>query len=144
MTHSRNEKVFAHLRYVDNVSDCHGFDLLAQFQKDEFRLIDSRVVYGGGYRYEWQRGPDDQRGLLGIGTIHERATYIDRVAEQDLWRANVYVSIGRECAPIPDSWLTFSAYAQPAFADTSDSLCGNPSMSFSEKPLRQGSTERIV
>ena len=116
---TKNEdNVFMHLRYVRAISGRHGFDVLWQYGQDEFALIDSRFVFGGGYRYEWTQS-EERRGLLGLGAIRERERYLSGV-EQDLWRGNVYVTLGRPVSFIPDSTLTFSAYAQPAFSSLDD------------------------
>lgn len=111
---------FFHLRYVRDVKGRHGFDLLAQYSKDEFELIDRRTVFGGGYRYEWWEGDRGQAGLLGIGAIHEQESYVDRVAEQELWRANLYAHVETPLHVASDTALSFSTYLQPAFEDTGD------------------------
>ena len=113
-----DDNQFAHIRYVRGLGGRHGFDVLAQYQQDEFALIDSRTLFGGGYRYEWAQS-GARRGLLGIGAIREKERYTTG-ARSDLWRANLYVTFGQPVEVIPDSWLTFSAYAQPALRDTGD------------------------
>jgi len=111
---------FAHLRYVRDIRGRHGVDVLAQYSSDEFELVERRVLWGGGYRYQWWRGTGEQAGLLGAGAIRERERYVDLPREQELWRANLYLHVETPVEVADNTRVSFSAYAQPAFEDAGD------------------------
>ncbi len=114
------DNAFVHLRYVRPLGGPHGFELLAQFSQDQFESLDQRIVFGGGYRFEWKPGSDTERGLLGVGVIREYERYVDINQEQRLWRGNFYVTVSNPVSFARDASISLSAYAQPALEEISD------------------------
>jgi len=111
---------FAHLRYTRKIDGPHGIEAIVQYSQDQFELLDQRLVYGVGYRFEWQPGTDDERGLLGLGVIREHERYVSVRKEQRLWRANLYLTIAQPVSFARDASVSLSAYAQPAIDDLND------------------------
>jgi hypothetical protein len=111
---------FAHLRYVRNLSSPHGVEVYAQYGQDEFELLDRRVVLGGGYRFEWKEGTEDERGLFGVGVMREHERYTNLIVEQRLWRLNTYFTLATPLDLARGGSLSLSAYAQPSLEDFSD------------------------
>ncbi len=115
------EIAFVHLRYASQINGgTHGYEVFAQHSRDIFASLTKRNVVGGGYRFEWIKGTDSQRGLLGIGAIDEHEEYEGSTVEQDTLRANLYVTAATPIGGNENAVFAISAYAQPAFDDTSD------------------------
>lgn len=111
---------FAHFRYTRDLAGPHGFEVLAQYSEDEFANLDRRDVYGGGYRYQWERGTGTRRGLAGIGVIRELEQYVDNVGERRRWRANLYMTVARPFQSGGDASIGLTTYLQPALGSDSD------------------------
>ncbi len=111
---------FFHLRYVRQVKQPHGFEIMAQQSRDEFDSLDRRTVYGGSYRYEWQPAVDGRHGALGLGVIREHERYTENTPGQRVWRANVYSTLARPVHFLDDGEVGLTLYGQPALNDPGD------------------------
>lgn len=111
---------FMHARWVHLLSDTWATEAFAQWEKDEFDRLASRVLTGGGARYTLLQKPDEYIFALGLGAFREYektnlGTYID---EQHLTRVNSYYSFK---AKLSDTWSFLqTTYYQPSANKMSD------------------------
>ena len=107
-----------HLRYARPLREPHGFEVFTQYGQNRFIKLDRRTLAGVGYRFEWKQGTPSERGVIGLGVMREHERYVGLEEEQKLWRGNLYVSWA---TPLTSKIsISLTAYAQPAFEDTSD------------------------
>ena len=110
---------FLHARYVRALTGRSGVEGFLQTQQDRFQKLDARHLIGVGYRFE-TRSPNQRRVLLGLGGFAEREQFVDLVAAETNYRANVYVTAEVPLNFTNQTTLSLSAYVQPKFSDPSD------------------------
>ena len=115
-----DDTAFAHLRYARHNGSAHGFEVFAQYEEDVFASLTSRELIGGGYRYEWKPGSDNERGLAGVGLFHETEEYTITSVVRKTTRINSYVTLATPVNEAGTASVALTAYAQPAVDDFSD------------------------
>ena len=89
------QKIYAHLRYIHNISDkYHVYEIALQSEDDEFRLIKVRRLIAAGYRHHF--APASKFKLFtGAGLLYEfiKFTTTTDPTERN-FRASLYASIG--------------------------------------------------
>lgn len=106
-----------HLRFARSWNDFPTIEAFAQTQFDQFKLLRSRDLLGGGLRF--QLGRTEKGGsYLGTGLFHEWESIKDPGSNQEDWRGNLYLSFLRT---FDELWITsLTVYYQPALDEFSD------------------------
>ena len=113
-------KAFGHLRHIHSSGFEHfNFELFAQTQEDEFKLIKNRSLGGAGVRYELFSLFEGDKFYFGLGGFYEHVTYTSEVdPNESNGRMNSYLSY---LIPFNNkSHLAYTLYYQPKFNDFSD------------------------
>jgi len=115
-------KAFAHIRYIHSLTTDERlvYELFTQFENDEFRQINSRILGGAGLRYKIFNSKQNGKGFFGLAAFSEDIRYknpqIDP-SEKNI-RLNSYlaysVGFGNK------STFSYSLYYQPKVNDFSD------------------------
>ena len=111
---------FVHLRFIQAHSERIANEQYLQFQDDEFKLLDGRVLAGGGIRYLLTPKLPDLKLHLGVGAYYtkEKWAEVDGQIEEDYARASFYLSYKQQ---ITDNiFLLNTLYAQPRLSQASD------------------------
>lgn len=109
-----------HLRHTEEWRDRVAWEAFAQWQRNEFTRLSSRLLLGGGLRWDLLDPPRKEAGnrlYLGTGAFAENES-IRSEPDRNTIRANLYLS-----AVFPvfaDSSLSGTFYFQPAFDDPGD------------------------
>ena len=100
-----------HLRYTRELTAAHYAELYTQYEYNRFVALNSRKLYGAGYRLKLQYFN------LGIGAFNEREEILDR-SNQNANRGNIYLSSSIK----NKTGLEFSSiiYYQPSFKRSND------------------------
>jgi len=101
---------FAHLRYRYHFTPRYAVESFAQWQKDEFARLNSRILLGGGVRIT------QMQQHIGIGAFHEReqlqSSKIDRNnLKPSTWRGNIYLALQHK---FKHAAISDTLYYQPA------------------------------
>ncbi|MBX3041588.1 MAG: DUF481 domain-containing protein [Bdellovibrionaceae bacterium] len=106
-----------HLRFARSWVDFPTAEAFAQTQFDQFKLLRSRDLLGGGLRFQLERSPKNGF-FLGTGLFHEWEAIKDPGTSQEDWRGNIYLSLLRT---LDELWLmSITLYYQPALDEFSD------------------------
>lgn len=85
------DKTFLHYRYIHLAKADLSWELFAQIEKDEFKLLKLRSLAGGGLRILLHKNDDRSLARLGVGLFNSREEYEDLAATvEELIRANFY------------------------------------------------------
>lgn len=100
-----------HLRYTRNLFESNFLETYTQYQYDKFRALNSRQLYGLGYRYV------DKYFNYGVGAFYEHEELESR-QNQDAVRGNIYISGLKKTS----SGLEYSSiiYLQPSLKRSND------------------------
>lgn len=105
-------KAYSHVRYIHTTYfDDLKVEAFAQLQSDEFRLIKSRVLGGGGIRYKLFSLFGNDKGYLGLGAFNESITYSSNDPDEDNVRFNTYFAYTINITK--DSQFSYTLYYQP-------------------------------
>lgn len=85
---------FYHIRWMHSLSTSLSSELFAQYQDDEFTRLTSRVLLGGGARFQLISIPDRQMVTAGLGAFRIKEKYdLQTYEDVDLyWRYNAYLT----------------------------------------------------
>jgi putative salt-induced outer membrane protein YdiY len=85
---------FLHGRWVHLLNNQWALEGFAQWEKDEFDNLNSRVLAGAGGRYTIAQEADVYSFALGFGGFreHEKVDLVDHEEINHLWRVNTYYS----------------------------------------------------
>ncbi len=114
------DKQTFHLRHTRDWRERVAWEAFGQWQRNDFTRLQSRVLLGGGLRWdllEPARKEDGERLYLGTGAFHERES-IRSGPDRNAMRANLY--LGAVMPVFADSTLSGTVYFQPAFDDPGD------------------------
>ena len=120
------QKLYAHLRYIHNITDkYHVYELAAQTEEDEFRLIQHRRLVAGGYRQRFFQDDKKFKVFVGLGVIFENIRYISpqENPDENNLRASTYASLSYEFKE--DMSTSFISYYQPKLDEFSDFVTVN-------------------
>ncbi|HRO67144.1 MAG TPA: DUF481 domain-containing protein [Pseudobdellovibrionaceae bacterium] len=106
-----------HLRLARSWTSFPTTEVFAQTQFDQFKLLKSRDLLGGGLRFHWSETKKSD-AYFGSGLFHEWERIKEPGSNQEDWRGNFYLSYLRF---LDELWMTsLTLYYQPAFDDVSD------------------------
>lgn len=112
-------KAFGHLRHIHATPLEHfNFELFAQLQEDEFKLIKNRSLAGAGVRYELFSLLDNDKFYFGLGGFYEHVTYTSSDPNESNARMNSYLAYSLNFGD--KSRFSYTLYFQPKFSDFSD------------------------
>ena len=120
------QKLYAHLRYIHNITDkYHVYELAAQTEEDEFRLIRHRRLVAAGYRHRFFQNDAKLKAFVGVGAIYENIRYTDPQTNpnENNARASTYASLSYMFKK--DMSASVISYYQPKFSDTEDFVTVN-------------------
>ncbi len=118
------QKLYAHLRYIHNITDRYNvYELAAQTEEDEFRLIRSRRLVAAGYRHRFFQRDKNLKAFVGIGAIYEYIHYTHDNPNEENARASMYASLTYTFKK--DMSTSVISYYQPKFNDTADFVTVN-------------------
>ena len=105
-------KYYLHLRHIHALSkESVRAEFFAQAQDNEFKLLDSRLLAGAGFRFRIFEIFDNGKGYLGVGALYENIRYTSNDPQEYNIRFNSYfaytVTLG------DDSELTYGFFYQP-------------------------------
>ncbi len=111
---------FLHSRWTHLLTDKWSAEAFAQWEKDEFDNLNSRVLTGGGGRYLLAQEKNIYAFAIGLGAFREveKQNLISYQETKRLWRINTYYSYKYQL----NDQFTFvnTAYAQPSTSDIQD------------------------
>lgn len=114
------DKSFAHLRFMHEISKRTTVESYLQHQTDDFKLLESRALIGGGMRFNLT--PDHPRiGLaIGVGAYYTEEKFdLDSYRiEEDYARASTYFVYQHQLSKT--STISNTLYVQPRFSRPSD------------------------
>lgn len=115
---------FVHFRYIHHNSERFAWESFMQYQDDEFKLLDSRKLIGGGVRYDLSVEQTYQLSL-GLGAYYTEEVHQLAATElrEDYARANSYVSYSQQLTDT--ATISNTLYWQPRFSRLSDSYVYN-------------------
>lgn len=118
------QKLYAHLRYIHNLTDRYNvYELAAQTEEDEFRLIQSRRLVAAGYRHRFFQRNKKLKAFVGLGAIYEIIRYTQDNPNEKNARASMYASLSYRFKK--DMSTSVISYYQPKFDDTADFVTVN-------------------
>ena len=119
------DKGFAHLRFINELSDRLSGELFLQKEYNEFTLLKDRELAGAGLRVALvQSGRQDDKDLstslyLGIGMMWENELLdLSPDEETEIYRSTNYISCSLKANDT--TTLAATAYYQPDLEETSD------------------------
>lgn len=116
-------KLFAHTRYMHTLTDKTVMgEIFLQFQNDEFKRINNRLLGGGGVRFEIFDMLQKGKGFFGIGGYYENVNYANssvNPSENNL-RVNSYFAYKIDFSKT--SAVAYTLYYQPKASDFSDHI----------------------
>lgn len=111
---------FLHSRWIHLLNELWATEAFAQWEKDEFDNLNSRVLAGGGARYLVMQQPDVYSLAVGFGAFHEeeKQNLVSYEESNRLWRLNSYYTYKYQL----NNQVTFvnTTYAQPRPDDFGD------------------------
>lgn len=111
---------WAHAHYRDEFKRGLAAEAFLDGQKDDFRLLDSRLQFGAGARFTLNYEPDERAVYAGIGLLHE---WEDQAGRDDhYWRLNSYFAYKRQLNPQVRG--LFNVHYQPSLEEGRDYLVG--------------------
>lgn len=115
---------FLHLRYIHHNSATFAWESFVQYQDDDFKLLDSRKLVGGGARFDLS-GEQSYQLSVGLGAYYTEEVYQLEGDElrDDYARANTYINYLQQLTA--STKLTNTLYWQPRFSQPSDSYVYN-------------------
>ncbi|OUS29981.1 hypothetical protein A9Q99_07960 [Gammaproteobacteria bacterium 45_16_T64] len=111
---------FAHLRWSYDLTPVLSAELFTQYQDDDFTRLTSRVLLGGGGRFNLPYSNNELKLAVGIGGFHVKEKYeLNTYNSSDkYWRANTYLSYTH--AVNPQVLFVATGYYQPRIQDAAD------------------------
>lgn len=111
---------FAHLRFIQSLSERIASEQYFQFQSDEFKLLDGRTLAGGGIRYLLSPQQKELKLHLGAGAYYTQEKWAaqDGQIEEDYTRGSFYLSYKHQLSD--NVFLLDTLYAQPRLSQPSD------------------------
>ncbi len=109
------DNAFVHVRYVRKLAT-GGMEFYVQGQRDRFQKLDSRRLFGTGYRFDWQSSQGNIDALVGIGIMQEREQFVDVATQSSESRANVYLTLSMPIGKTRQTRWSLSAFAQPGLS----------------------------
>lgn len=111
----------AQARMIWHLSDVHGIEVFAQYERDVLERLSKHLQAGAGYRYELKANPDERLSYaLGAGLTREQIRYTSSPREEQNSRANLYASVQARISAHNFSTLTFTSKLTPEVSDWSD------------------------
>ncbi len=114
------DKTFLHLRHLHKLTPNFGHETFVQHEDDEFRLLSSRNLIGGGVRYTFDPTNPTQVNSVGAGLFYEDEDYIGGGTDNDeeTVRLNLYWAYKNKFSE--HALYTSTLYFQPSTEDLSD------------------------
>jgi len=109
------DNAFFHVRYVRKLAS-GGLEFYAQGQRDRFQKLDSRRLFGLGYRVDWHSEQGDLDVLVGIGLMQEQERFVESTDRAEQVRANLYLTLSLPLGLAGKTRWSLSAYAQPGLS----------------------------
>ncbi|MBT3427948.1 MAG: DUF481 domain-containing protein [Gammaproteobacteria bacterium] len=109
------DNAFVHVRYVRKLAT-GGVEFYVQGQRDRFQKLDSRRLFGAGYRFDWQNSEGNIDALIGIGVMQEQERFVDVAAQESRSRANIYLTLSMPIGQTRQTRWSLSAFAQPGLS----------------------------
>jgi len=112
-------KLYMHLRHIKALSSkdfCA--ETFIQAQDDEFKLIERRILGGGGVRFKLFELFNAGKGYLGLGALYENIQYTSQKPKDSDFRASSYFAYTIKLGS--DSDLSYTLFYQPKISDLSD------------------------
>ncbi|QOY54722.1 DUF481 domain-containing protein [Candidatus Sulfurimonas marisnigri] len=120
-------KAFTHIRYIHSLTTDENlrYELFAQFENDDFRRINSRVLGGAGLRYRVFNSIQNGKGFFGLGLFNEDIKYTNPLIDpsENNTRLNSYLAYSVDFST--NSTFSCSIYYQPKVNDFSDYIQTN-------------------
>lgn len=113
---------FAHLRWTHELTSTVASELFTQYQDDDFTRLTSRVLIGGGARFNLLSSAENLTLAIGAGSFHVSESYKLNTlnTSDDYWRANTYISY-KHALNQQLSFVT-TGYYQPRINEAADTL----------------------
>lgn len=108
------DNTFVHGRWTHLLDDQWGVEAFGQWEKNEFKNLNSRVLAGGGARYTIAQKRDVYSFVVGAGAFreNEKLNLVTYEEHNRLWRMNSYYSYSHQINP--QVALINTTYFQPA------------------------------
>lgn len=114
-------KLYIHLRHIHSITDeVVRLELLAQVQKDKFKLINNRTLYGAGARFKLFELFENSKGYFGVGAFNEYISYTSNEADENALRGNSYLTYSASLNQ--NTSLSYTFYYQPILNEFSDNI----------------------
>jgi len=109
------DNAFVHLRYNYYVTEKNSVEVFAQTNVDDFRSLESRELFGLGYRHEMNRA-----SAYGVGLFNEHEKYLvnDEYLTFNQNRINLYWALAKKINQ--HVTLTNTLYYQPNIEEFGD------------------------
>lgn len=114
------DKTFIHLRHLHKHGPNIGHEVFVQHEDDEFRLLSSRNLIGGGLRYTFTPKDIHQANSVGVGLFFEDEDYLNGgdSNDEETVRLNLYWAYKNKFND--HATYTSTLYFQPSVEDLSD------------------------
>lgn len=114
------DKTFLHVRHLHKHGANIGHETFVQHEDDEFRLLSSRTLLGGGMRYTLTPKDSHQANSVGAGLFYEDEDYIGlgETNDEETVRLNLYWSYKNKFRD--HATYTSTLYFQPSLEDLND------------------------
>jgi putative salt-induced outer membrane protein YdiY len=108
------DNTFIHGRWTHLLNERWGVEGFGQWEKNEFKNLNSRVLAGGGGRYTIAQRRDVYSFVIGAGAFreYEKLDLVSYEEHNRLWRMNSYYSYSHQLNP--QVALINTTYYQPA------------------------------
>lgn len=111
------DNTLVHAHYTDHIRSGLAAEAFAQYEQDDFRLLDNRSQVGVGARFTLDYQPQVRDIVLGAGALYE---WENQIENDSYWRANLYLTYKRQLSV--ETRVIYAGYWQPRLDDVSDSL----------------------
>ncbi len=112
-------RLYMHIRHIYALTqEALRGELLAQLQRDKFKLIRERAIAGAGVRAKAFELLESSKGYLGVGGFYESINYTSDDKTENQVRINSYFTY--TAGFNKDSSLSYTLYYQPIADDFND------------------------